>query len=96
MTEQELKEIEARANAATPGRWKIQRDSTGNLCGIIQTNHVTRDVWPIPRTQDDIRFIACARQDVPALIAEVRRLREDRDYYERTVEELSEQLGGLK
>ena len=65
--------IEARANAATPGPWSEAWD------GEI---HATSDDWElvlrVPEGDDrpaDCAFVANAREDVPALIAEVRRLR---------------------
>ena len=77
MTEQELAEIEARANAAKEGPWQIQRDSTGAPCEVIHLSGsgIYAFVTSIPKTQGDIEFVAHAREDVPALIAEVRRLR---------------------
>jgi hypothetical protein len=71
MTDEELTGIEARANAATPGPWEAQ--------------HSYDDCWwlggpeangPDMLPQGDAEFIAHARADVPALVAEVRRLRE--------------------
>ena len=38
----------------TPGPW---RWSDGNL---IQTNHITRDVWTIPRNDADLPLIAAS------------------------------------
>lgn len=69
-TELDLDAIEARVNAATAGPW--QHDGNDGL------------VWP-PRIGDpvsgsnemaDADFIAAARTDVPALVAEIKRLRE--------------------
>jgi hypothetical protein len=73
MTDDELKAIEARANAATPGPWHLaitgddDPDRANIEAGAI-------DVCDNP-TNDDATFIAHARTDVPALVAEVRRLR---------------------
>ena len=55
MTEEQLKEIEGRANAATPGPWTLSWSST-------QCSH------------EDSKLIAHAREDIPNLIAEIRRL----------------------
>jgi hypothetical protein len=65
----DLDAIEARANAATEGPWNDLGEN-----GITQTAHVTRDVWTIPVSVEDVTFIAHARTDIPALISEVRRL----------------------
>jgi len=56
-----LDKLETLAKAATPGPWYT--DSTGR---IVQTRHVTRDVWEIPRRDDDITFI-CAFNPQTAL-----------------------------
>jgi len=47
-------------NKATPGPWWI--DGNGD---IIQTKHITRDVWFIPKTQEDVKFIAESREALP-------------------------------
>lgn len=77
MTPEELAEIETRAEAATEGPWKT-------FCPYGNSSRTQRVVTG-PRglvvfddgnsTDSDARFIARARTDVPALIAEVRRLR---------------------
>lgn len=56
MTDEELKAIEARANAATPGPW---------MKGVTYDHGRNAE------------FIAASRTDVPALAAEVRRLKEE-------------------
>lgn len=73
MTEEELREIEARCEAATPGPW--YRSGNPSLTGVgIETENgrwrfVCQETeWP------DATFIAAAREDVPVLVAEVRRL----------------------
>ena len=60
MAEDELMQIETRVNAAQPAPWT--------------ETEVRSDEYSI--LAGDIAFIAHAREDVPALIAEVRRLRE--------------------
>ena len=67
---EEWNELEAAAKAATPGPWNWSENG-----GITQTSHITRDVWEIPRTEQDCVFIALANPEtVLRLIAEVRRL----------------------
>jgi hypothetical protein len=64
MTEDELQAIEARAIAATPGPWVPSESGRGILKPEdASTQHESLD-W---------NFIASARTDVPALVAEVRR-----------------------
>jgi hypothetical protein len=81
MTEDELQAIEARANAATPGPWEVeQKDCTVLRApnGPPADQSLMGDEQYYPWTPDrieDWQFIASARTDVPALVAEVRRLR---------------------
>lgn len=88
MTDAELDEIEARARAATPGRWWCE---TGGLPGAwclmafiddgepkpVKAVLATRPPWEHRAEVSEATgvFIAHARQDVPALVAEVKRLR---------------------
>jgi hypothetical protein len=92
MTDEQLSEIEARANAATDGAWNKCGASDGRCeCGLIHGQlpadgcdpfmfayEPTDGVARIPMRDEDhanIDFIIHARSDVPALVAEVRRLR---------------------
>jgi hypothetical protein len=75
MDEAKLQEIEARANAATPGPWQMEHrgvvaGSCRDVIDIVDDCAVSgwRDY---PANQ---AFIAAARTDVPELVAEVRRL----------------------
>lgn len=80
MTDDELTAIEARANAATPGPWTthvvVHDDGYKNM-GIeaVAANLTVLGYGGILPTRDELEFIAHARTDVPALVAEVRRLR---------------------
>jgi len=95
LTEQELDEIAARATAATPGPWRNHDTHLGQygyaatvlsgegndtdlhawLPTMSQTPwDETRNVWA------DAAFVAAARTDVPALLAEVARLKGQRKY----------------
>ena len=78
MTEAELIAIEARAELATPPPWVDEKGyrvrapnspfaEDGDV--ILETKHF------VASSGNDCAFIAAARDDVPALIAEVRRLR---------------------
>jgi hypothetical protein len=76
MTDKHLNEIEARANAASPGPWGCK----WVYRGATRTAFLMReegDGWFVGPNLD-ATFIAHARQDVPALIAEVRRLQAER------------------
>jgi len=80
----DLDAIEARAKAATPGPWNYEHDTElekGCRCGSCLEPIDGRMIVE-SRKHDmvavaDARFIAHAREDVPALIAELRRLREE-------------------
>lgn len=68
-----LEEIEARANAATPGPWEAFDNyiSTGDeiFADVHSSNPMYGDA------SNDTQFIAHAREDVPSLLEEVKRLR---------------------
>lgn len=81
MTDEQLREIEQRANVATLGPWVfvphfncVWHESSagaGHICDVPDGDE--RD--------NDMNFIAAARSDVPALIAEVRRLKSSNDMF---------------
>lgn len=70
MTQTELEAIKARAAAATPGPWEF--DGKGD---IVPDGDKSDFVAMIHYSAEDAEFIAHARADVPALVAEVERLR---------------------
>lgn len=91
MDEAKLGEIEARAKAATPGPWVLEKGDryrpeypmdlrircewsppVNGACGheLFRPSGVSRS------TEPDASFVCHAREDVPALVDEVRRLRE--------------------
>ena len=77
MTTVDIDAIEALANAATPGLWKYV-DTEDGLFGVeMDAGH--NILWDMEGACEkcfgNMRFIAAARQDVPALCAEVRELR---------------------
>jgi hypothetical protein len=76
MTENDLREIETRCNRATKGPWQSfveGRDQTSGS-SFIRTGGLD-DIELTGASDEDQDFIAHARQDIPALLAEVRRLR---------------------
>jgi hypothetical protein len=101
-TDQQLNDIEARAQAATPGPWGVYQFGGDTLieiaAGLRETGHGYQARRGIARLEDepldndpahrewtaeedwaqvqaDAAFVAHAREDVDALLAEVRRLR---------------------
>lgn len=85
MTALDLDAIEAREKATTPGPW-VHDETDGIGCDVWTqgetvmggTVHTTDDGYPRGdyNPVEDALFIAHAKQDIPALVAEVRRLRE--------------------
>ncbi|TRC81048.1 hypothetical protein FJV83_05505 [Mesorhizobium sp. WSM4307] len=76
----ELQEMEARAAMAQPGPWKSWIEGRDFLSGsnFIQIGAGAgrgKDIELSGATVADQDFIAAARQDIPRLVAEVRRLR---------------------
>jgi hypothetical protein len=87
MTEQELSEIKLRCDKAANGKWISiieGRDQTGgssfimtgveNIDDVGNTNR-GEDIYLTGATDADMDFIANARQDIPKLISEIKRLR---------------------
>ncbi|MFZ3592244.1 hypothetical protein [Streptomyces sp. BH104] len=76
LTDEQLAEIQARTESATPGPWwtDILPEHGGESIGIDAPG----DNWIVP-VQDlhepDAEFVAHARTDVPTLLAEVQRLK---------------------
>ena len=72
--EEKLALITARASAATSGPWRAMlegRDhSSGSSCILTAIGGIDLD----GATDADVEFMANARQDVPYLISELRRL----------------------
>ena len=111
MNEQRLQEIKERAEKATPGPWKVYQDAISTSIGtefihpqlngpmpvITDAYHVGGAI-NIYIDDADAEFIAHARQDVPALIAEIERLRSViwriSDRYDISINETKEFLAG--
>ncbi len=80
ISKDELIKIEKRCNATTPGPWKAYiegRDHTSG-CNFIMTGHEGNrgeDLELDGARVEDYDFIANAKQDIPILIEEIRRLK---------------------
>ena len=82
MTEEQLRQIEERAAKATAEAWTVYPRSIGNKEDGEEQSGLGFDITGPPEPQlrgqfsrgADASFIAHARTDIPALIAEVRRL----------------------
>lgn len=75
LTDDTLDAIESRCNAATSGPWKSFLEGRDHQSGsnFIRTGNEAIELTGATSADQD--FIACARQDVPRLLGEVRRLR---------------------
>ena len=79
LSDEELARIEARCTAASSGPWVSYvegRDHTSGSSFIMtgSPEHRGEDIELAGATVEDQDFIANARQDVPRLLAEIRRL----------------------
>jgi len=118
MTDEELKAIRERCEAATPGPWLpsihgfqiLTGDSWNTICVFWERSSSGAKFHHLPRWEDgraasregaNCDFIAHAITDVPALLAEVERLRRDNwnlNYQikglRRRIHELEDELDG--
>jgi hypothetical protein len=80
VSDERLAEIEQRCAAATPGPWEVRWGYYVHVPGdpFSLATVVSCQTVPADRREEheaNARLIAHAREDVPALLAEVRRLR---------------------
>lgn len=84
LTDEDLSAIEARCNDATPGPWTSMIEGRDHISGdsfiMVGSGSARKEDMYItvggnPASVADQDFIAAARQDVPRLLAELRRLR---------------------
>lgn len=81
LSDGELDEMMRRCAAATPGPWRSYLEGRDHTSGdsFIMTgegSHRGEDLYLSGATHADQDFVARARQDVPRLIEEVRRLKQ--------------------
>jgi hypothetical protein len=75
MTDEELERIEARLHDAAPGPWISFVEGRDHDSGSSFIQTAADDIYLSGATVADQDFIAHARQDLPKLLIEVRRLR---------------------
>ena len=75
MTEEEIKKIESRCNKATSGIWKSMVEGRDHTSGDSFIMTEKDDLYIHPFSQNNQDFIANAKQDIPKLIAEIRKLK---------------------
>ncbi len=87
MTPTDLDELERLAREATPGPWRYF--VYDEVWGVSRVERPRRSICQCRYGANDVenaRFIAASREAIPALCAEVRRLRERLDDAERRAE----------
>ncbi len=72
----EINDIKERCEKATPGPWKSYIEGRDHTSGSSFIRTAGEDIELTGATTNDQDFIAAARQDVPALIEEIYRLRQ--------------------
>jgi hypothetical protein len=75
ITSQELEEIEHRCDAATRGPWVSWIEGGDHSSGDSVITTGNEDIYLTGATEADQDFIAHARQDIPKLLEEVKRLK---------------------
>lgn len=101
MTEERLLAIKARAEAATPGPFKVFYRALDFHSGFYESlwaegqKEVICAVSHGKNDRADAEFLAHAREDVPALLAEVERLRAEVKSLNSIVESMSENIASL-
>jgi hypothetical protein len=75
LSEQLLNAIEQRCNQATQGPWISFIEARDEFSGSDFIRTAGEDIYLTGATPADHDFIAASRQDVPLLIAEIRRMR---------------------
>lgn len=75
MSDDELAAIQKRCDAATAGPWKAYIEDRDHESGSSFIQTAGPDIEMSGASNDDYDFIANARQDIPRLLDEVRRLR---------------------
>lgn len=78
LDDEELLAIRERCEKATGGPWKAFIEGRDHLCGSNFIRTAGEDIEPVGATHDDIDFIAHARQDIPLLLAEIERLKSEK------------------
>lgn len=74
LTPSDLAAILQRAEQATPGPWKSYIEGRDHFGGSDFIMTAGEDIELMGATEADYDFVAGARQDIPLLVAEIRRL----------------------
>ena len=96
LTDEQLAEIDARHFAARDGEWKTTTTQEDNAVVYVDHESIHNAVTVLFEADwgevADAEFIAHAHQDVPALLAEVKRLRAERDTAHAAIKEAHQLL----
>lgn len=94
MTNERLAEIDARWKVSSTGEWRvgIYNDQEADGCVEVTGEGLICDVFGVGGSSGDLDFIAAAHQDIPDLIAEVRRLTAERDAVQAKMDHLNSNL----
>lgn len=76
VSDERLEEIQARVDAATAGPWMAFVEGRDHSSGSSFIRTAGEDIELTGASTGDLDFIAHARQDLPLLLATIRRLRE--------------------
>lgn len=74
LDEKRITAIAARIEAATEGPWKAMLEGCDHLSGFSCIITATGGIDLDGASDSDVEFIASARQDVPYLVSELRRM----------------------
>ena len=77
LSDEELRQIETRCDVATQGPWRSFVEGRDHASGSDFIQTAEEDIELTGATTADQDFIAHVRQDIPRLLAELRRLRGD-------------------
>ncbi len=75
LSDKELTEIEERCEKSTPGPWKSYIEGRDHESGSDFIMTGGDDIELTGATKEDQDFIASAKQDIPRLLNEIRRLK---------------------
>jgi len=96
LTEEQLKAIQDRAAAATPGPWRVHKERVElDLGTIVDTADIINEQGAACNGFSDYPFMAHARQDIPLLCAALRHERAENARLQDNVIELNQQVKEL-
>jgi hypothetical protein len=77
LTDADIQAIEQRLERATPGPWIEHLEKRDEISGSDVIATADQDIYLPGASEADYIFVANARQDIPRLLAEIRRLRRE-------------------